>query len=158
MASQLTEDARSETIKRQIRREAKRLSLSKRWRPTYLQAVLLVGAMLALLLFGLRIYWSKPIKRPQINLNAANSMRLLTNLQFSLEQYATAHGDRYPDNLYDLLPDFLANTEQNRYVLRMLDYRLSQPEDYVLRIKENAPFSGKKLVATAEEIRLAEVE
>ncbi|MFC1532526.1 hypothetical protein ACFL7M_04045 [Thermodesulfobacteriota bacterium] len=110
------------------------------------------------LLFGLRIYWSKPIKRPQTNLNADNQIRLLTNLQFSLERYATAHGDRYPENLYDLLPDFLAETEQNRYVLSMLDYELDQPEGYMLKIKKNAPFSGKKLVATAEEIRFAEVE
>jgi hypothetical protein len=72
-----------------------------------------------------------------------------------LARYSAVHKDSYPDSLFDLLPDFLADIGQNRKVLRNLVYRLDAQEGYVLRIKENAPFSGKELVATTKDIRVA---
>jgi len=148
-------DVKSEATRRKQAEEAQQLGLKKRYRPGYLHILLAVGAMLALLFVGLRFYWGLPVQRPQIVLDATSPMRLLTKLQFALSQCATAHQDRYPDSFYDLLPDFLADTAQNRRVLRNLLYRLDARQGYVLSINKNAPFPGKELVATAEDIRFA---
>ncbi len=148
-------DVNGETIRRKQAEESQRLGVKKRWRPAYLQVLVAVGALLALLLIGLRFYWSQPVQRPQVFLDTASPMRLLTKLQFSLAHYGAAHKDRYPESLFDLLPDFLADTGQNRKVLRNLFYRLDAREGYVLRIKDSAPFPGKELVLTAEHIKVA---
>jgi len=158
MSTTFLEDVKADVKNRQLRRETRGLDPSKRWRPTYLQVVLTIGIVLAVLLFGLRIHWREPVHRPEIILDPTIQMNLLTKLQFSLERYATAYGDRYPDDLYDLLPDYLAETEQNRYILSMLYYEIDQHEGYIVSVKEDAPFPGEKLMATAEDIRLAEDE
>ena len=157
MSTFLLEDVKAYTRNRQLRREAQG-KLSKGWRPNYLQVMLTMGVVLAVLLFGLRIYWSKSIPHSGIVLDPTSQMKLLTKLQFALERYATEHGDRYPDDLYDLLPDYLVGTEQNRHILSMLYYKMDQQEGYVVSVKKDAPFPGEKLVATAKDIRLAEIE
>lgn len=145
-------DVKNETTRRREEEKAQRLGLEKRWRPSYLQALFTVGAVLALLLVGLRVYWDQPVRRPLVVLDTNRPMRLLTQLQLAIAHYSAAHKDRYPDTLYDLFPDFLADTGQNRKVLRNFYYGLDVGNGYVLRIKENAPFPGKELVATANDI------
>jgi hypothetical protein len=146
------QDVKDEADRRKQAEEAQHLGLERKRRPTYLQVVVAAGGLLALVLLGLNFHLGQPVQTPQIILNPNNSMGLLTRLQFVLELYAAAHHDRYPGRLYDLLPDFLADNEQNRKVLGNLVYKLDARNGYLLRIKESAPFSGKELVATAEDI------
>ncbi len=148
-------DVKDETTRRREEEKAQRLGLEKRWRPSYLQALLAVVAVLALLLVGLRIYWDQPVYRPRVVLDTDRPMRLLKQLQLAIAQYSAAHKDRYPESLYDLLPDFLADNEQNRKMLRNFYYGLDSGNGYVLRVKENAPFPGKELVATANDITVS---
>ncbi len=148
-------DVKNETTKRREQEKAQRLGLKKRWRPSYLQALLTVGGVLALVLVGLRIHWDQPVHRPRVVLDTNHPMRLLSQLQLAIARYSAAHKDRYPDSLYDLLPDFLADTGQNRRVLRNSYYGLDVRDGYVLRIRSNAPFPGKELVATANDITVS---
>jgi hypothetical protein len=148
-------DVKNESTKLREQEKTKRLGLEKRWRPSYLQALLTVGGVLALLLVGLQIHWNQPVHRPRVVLDTNHPMRLLSQLQLAIAQYSAAHKDRYPDSLYDLLPDFLADTGQNRKVLRNSSYGLDERNGYVLRIKSNAPFPGKELVATANDITVS---
>jgi hypothetical protein len=150
------QDVKSEATRRKQAEEAQQLGLKKRYRPGYLHVLLAMGATLALLFVGLRFLWDQPVQRPQVVLDSSSPMVVLTKLQFALAQYATAHQDRYPDSLYDLLPDFLADTVQNRSLLRNFVYGLDARRGYVLRINKFAPFPGKELVVTAEDIRVAE--
>jgi hypothetical protein len=85
-------------------------------------------------------------------------MMMLAKVQVALEHYALVHRGRYPISLFLLVPDYLADTGQNRRVLRYLVYRLDPGEGFVLRIKEDAPLTGKELVATANGIRLSGIE
>ncbi len=149
------QDVENGAIRRKPADKVQRLGLKKGWRPTYLQVLFSVGAILALLFGGLWFYWNQPVQRPQVVLSSASPRQLLTRLQYALAWYGAVHKDSYPDSLLDLLPDFLADTGQNRKVLRNLVYRLDAREGYVLRIKENAPFSGKELVATTKDVRIA---
>ena len=149
-------EVKSETARLKQAKQARRLGLEKGWRPSYLQVLLMVGGVLATLFVGLSFYWGQPVQRPQVVLDPAKPMSLLTELQYALARYGAAHQDHYPDSLYDLLPDFLADTEQNRKVLSNLIYGLDRREGYVLRMKENAPFPGKELVTTTKSIRAVE--
>ena len=146
------QDVKNEASRRKQAEEAQHLGLDKKRRPTYLQFVVAVGGLLALLFVGLQFYLGQPVQRPQITLNSASPMVLLSRLRLALQQYGAAHNDRYPESLYDLLPDYLADDEQNRKVLRNLVYRLDARSGYLLRLKQGAPFPGKELVATAEDI------
>ena len=148
------QDVKSETTRLKQAKQSQRLGLDKGWRPTYLQVLFMVGGVLASLFVGLYFYWGQPVQRPQVVLDSSRPMGLLTELQYALTRYGAAHQDRYPDSLYDLLPDFLTDTERNRKVLHNMVYGLDAREGYVLRIKENAPFPGKELEATTKGIRV----
>ena len=151
-------DVKVEAARRKLKQEARQLGLDKRWRPTYIQVVLTVGAVLAVFIVGLGFYWSQPEQPRQLILNPDDPMSVLGELQIALDHYALAHRGRYPISLFLLVPDYLADTGQNRRVLRYLVYRLDVSEGFVLRIKENAPLTGKELVATANGIRLSGIE
>ena len=146
-------DVTAEEAKRKLAGEARRLGLDKKWRPNYIQVVLMIGALLAMALIGLRIYWSHPVPHRKAILNPANPMRLFANLQTALEHYAITNGGSYPDKLFELLPKYIDNVAKNRRVLRQLHYELDLREGYVLKIKDKAPLPGKELVVTAKGVR-----
>jgi hypothetical protein len=151
-------DVRVEAARRKLAEEAERLGLERKWRPTYSQILLSAAAVLIFLLFGLQLYWNRPVPRRQAILDPSSPIGLLTTLRFSLEHSAAVNNGRYPKSLYDLLPQFLTDTPENRRILRQFDYRLDERQGYLLQIKESAPFSGKELVATAAGIRLRSEE
>lgn len=153
MVALSVEDVKAEEAERKLAEEARRLGLAKKWRPTYIQAVLTIGALLALLLIGLRFYWSSPVPHRKVILNPASPMRLFATLQTALEYYAITNGGRYPDNLNELLPKYIDDISQNRKVLRQLKYELDLREGYVLKMRDKAPFPGKDLVVTAKGVR-----
>ncbi len=147
------DDVEAEESNRALEKEARRLGLEKKWRPTYIQVVLTIGAVLLLMILGLHLHWSQTERQPLILLNPAKPLDVLASLQLALARYAVTHYEQYPDNLFELLPDILPDKGQNRRVLRFLDYRLDAREGYRLRIKPGSPMSGQNLVATVNGIR-----
>jgi hypothetical protein len=146
-------DVKDEAIRRRLHKEARRLGLERKWRPTYVQAVLALGALLVLMLVGLRLYWNEPVPQREILLEPSGPMSVLGNVQAALEHYALVHDGRYPDSLYALVPQYLDGAARNRRALRHLSYTLDEREGYVLRIEPDAPFPGSELVATPRGIR-----
>jgi hypothetical protein len=128
-------DVKGETDPRRPARPPRRFSISRLWPPSYLQAVLLSGALAVLVLLGLQLFWGQSLPRRQIVLHPGRPVQVLTDLQFALEQYAAAHGDRYPETLFQLIPLYLADVSETRGSLRALDYRLDQSTGYRLRFK-----------------------
>jgi hypothetical protein len=147
------EDVETEESNRKLSAEARRLGLAKKWRPTYIQVVVTIWVVLLIMLLGLHLHWSQIERQPLMLLNPAKPIEVLASLQLALLRYAVTHGERYPDNLYDLLPDILPDKGRNRGVLRSVYYRLDDSEGYRLQIKAGAPMSGQNLVATANGIR-----
>lgn len=146
------EHVKSETTIREQAEADELVGLEEHWRPTYIQTVVTIGAVLVLVLAGLWIYWSQTEPRPRITLDSTDPVELLAGLQAALVQYGVAHGNSYPGSLYDLLPSFLADTWENRRVLRYLEYDLDKRQGYRLRIKPDSPIPRGNLVATAKDI------
>ena len=152
------QDVKSETTLKEQEEEDRLVGLQEGWRPTYIQSVLAVAAVIILILLALRFYWSQTEHRPQIVLDISSQVELIAGLQEVLEHYSLAHGDRYPDNLYELIPVYLPDLGGNRGALRHIDYNLDESRGYLLRIKSDSPLSGKNLVATPQNIYPLEEE
>ena len=146
------EDVRSETTMKERADEDRRVGLQEKWRPSYIQSVLAVGAVVVLVLIALRFYWSQTELRPQIILDVTAPVELLAGLQEALALYSVEHGNRYPDSLYELIPGYLPDVGENSAALRYLDYNLDEHEGYRLRMKPGSPLSGENLIATALDI------
>jgi CRP-like cAMP-binding protein len=123
-------------------------------RSRYLRAFLPIAAALLLMLLGVQFFIveGKPPPRPPITLEDSNPTELLTSLQTALEEYAAEHNESYPVLLYDLLPEFLADTVENRAVLENLLYSIDERDGYRVRIRRGGPMGGEELVATSEDI------
>ncbi len=134
--------------------------VSESWLSPYLRVVLPIAAVLLVGLVSLRFFVIKetPTASPPISLEANNATEILVSLQTALEKYAAVHQDRYPQCLDDLFPKFLADTLQNRKLMRYILYDLDQQSGYRLRLAKGSPISGKNLVATSEDIYLPEGE
>jgi len=145
-------DVKSETTMREQEEEDQRVGLHKKWRPTYIESVLIIGLVLVLGLVGLRFYWDRTELKPAITLDVTDPVELLAEVQTILAHYSVANGNRYPDSLHELLPSYLNDAAENRRVLRYLDYNLNVREGYLLRIKPESPISGENLIATAQDI------
>ena len=126
----------------------------KRFLSKYTQALLSIAALLVLVLLSVRLFAlePEPVSRHQITLDQSDPIELLMDIQEALEQYATAHKERYPEKLALLLPHYLVATKDTHRLLPMLDYRLDDEEGYRLRIKSSATIPDGGLVATAEDI------
>ncbi|MEE9527224.1 MAG: hypothetical protein V3W07_06115 [Syntrophobacteria bacterium] len=145
-------DVKSETTMREQEEEDQRVGLHKKWRPTYIESVLIIGLVLVLGLVGLRFYWDRTELKSAITLDVTDPVELLAEVQTILAHYSVANGNRYPDSLHELLPSYLNDAAENRRVLRYLDYNLNVREGYLLRIKPESPISGENLIATAQDI------
>jgi len=145
-------DVKSETTMREQEEEDQRVGLHKKWRPTYIESVLIIGLVLVLGLVGLRFYWDQTELKSAITLDVTDPVELLAEVQTILAHYSVANGNRYPDSLHELLPSYLNDAAENRRVLRYLDYNLNVREGYLLRIKPESPISGENLIATAQDI------
>jgi hypothetical protein len=143
------EDVKSETSLKEEEEEDRRVGVKHRKRFTYIQSVLVVGAVLILILTALRLHWSQTEFRPQTVLQTTASVELLAVLQQALAHYAAEHGNRYPDGIYDLIPNYLPNVAENRRILDYISYSLDESEGYRLQIKPGSPLSDETLVATA---------
>jgi hypothetical protein len=152
------EDVKSETTLREQEEEDRRVGLQKKWRFTYINAVLAVGLVGILVLLALRLHWSKNETRPQIILDISAPVELLAALQGALVQYSVDHGNSYPDSLYELIPVYLPDLGDNRTVIRHLEYNLDEKKGYLLRIKVDSPLSGEDLLATELDIHPVERE
>lgn len=152
------EEVKSETTRREQDEEDARVGLQKKWRPTYIQLVLTIGALLLLALVGLQLHWSQTEVKPEIILDPTQPVELLAGVQAALDDYFLAQGNRYPDSLYDLFPSFLSEKGENRRALRHLLYNPAKREGYLLRIKPGSLISGEELVATSQGIRPLEEE
>ncbi|UCG11566.1 MAG: hypothetical protein JSU72_13650 [Deltaproteobacteria bacterium] len=150
------EQVKNETTERQLSHEARRLGLGGKWRPAYLQIVITMGTVLAVLLISFYLLGAQPEPPPEIVLDPANPVELLASLQAALELYAAAHEGQYPKNLYDLIGNSLADTPLNRRALRDLSYKRDQSEGYRLQVKSSASVSGEGLVATADDMHPSE--
>ena len=146
------QEVKGETSRRERDEEHARVGLRRAWRPSYIQSVVAIGIVLVLVLVGLQRHWSQTEPRPRIILDSTQPVELLAGVQAALENYFLAQGNRYPDSLYDLFPEFLSDEEENRRALRYLLYDRSATEGYLLRIKPSV-ISGEKLIATALGIR-----
>lgn len=146
-------EVKSETARLEQAEEDARVGLQKKWRPTYIQLVLTIGALLLLALLGLQLYWSQTEAKPKIILDPTQPVELLAGVQAALEDYFLAQGNRYPDSLYDLFPSFLPERGENRRAVRHLLYNPAKREGYLLRIKPGSLLSGEELVATTQGIR-----
>jgi hypothetical protein len=140
--------------KRQRRpRLPRRFSPSRLWPPSYLQALLVSGALAVLLLLGLQLFWGQSLPRRRIILRPEGPAAILFDLQFALEQYAAAHGAQYPESLFQLFPLYLTDVSATRRSLRAVAYRLDASTGYSLRLKgETGPMEG--LVVTKDGVRL----
>lgn len=145
-------DVKSETTMREQEEEDQHVGLHKKWRPTYIESVLIIGLVLVLGLVGLRFYWDRTELKSAITLDVTDPVELLAEVQTILAHYSVANGNRYPDSLHELLPSYLNDAAENRRVLRYLDYNLNVREGYLLRIKPESPISGENLIATAQDI------
>ena len=145
-------DVKSETTMREQEEEDLRVGLHKKWRPTYIESVLMIGLLLVLVLVGLRFYWDRTELRPAITLDVNNPVELLAEFQAILARYSVANGNRYPDSLHELLPRYLNDAAENIRVLRYLEYNLNERQGYLLRFKPGSPISGENLIATAQDI------
>ena len=152
------EEVKSETSRREQAEEDARVGLQKKWRPTYIQLVLTIGALLLLAFVGLQLHLSQRETKPKIILDPTQPVELLAGVQAALDDYFLAQGNRYPDSLYDLFPGFLLEGGENRKALRYLLYNPAKSEGYLLRIKPGSPISGEELVATTQGIRPIEKE
>jgi len=152
------EDVKSETTLREQEEEDRRLGLQKKWRPTYINAILAVGLAGILTLLALRFYWSQTETMPQVSLDTSDPVELLAALQKTLAHYSVDHGHNYPDSLYELIPAYLPDLGGNRAVLRHLEYNLDEQKGYFLRIKPDSPISGENLLATELDIYPVERE
>jgi hypothetical protein len=151
------QEGRTEHKERELKEEARRAGLERKWKPTYLQVVLTVGAVLLATMLGLRFYWSRAeVPPPQIHLNPSEPLELLADLQLALGDYAAEHEDSYPATLSALIPEQLADTVENRKVLEVLTYELGKDSGYRLQVKKGAQMSGQGLVATSEGIEPTE--
>jgi hypothetical protein len=132
----------------------------KRFVSKYTQALLSIAALLVLVLLGVRLFAlePEPVSRQQITLDQSDPTELLMDIQEALEQYATAHKERYPERLTLLLPHYLVATEETHRLLPMLDYRLDDEEGYRIRIKASATILDGGFVATAEDIYMPREE
>ena len=79
-------------------------------------------------------------------------VELLAALQERLAHYAAAHGNSYPDSLYDLVPAYLPDLGKNRTALQYVEYNLDEKKGYLMRIKAGSPLAGENLVATELDI------
>ena len=152
------EEVKSETTRREQDEEDARVGLQKKWRPTYIQWTLSIGALLLLALVGLQLHWSETEVKPKIILDPNQPVELLAGVQAALEDYFLVQGNQYPDSLYDLFPSFLSEEGENRRALRHLNYSPAEREGYLLRIKPGSLTSGEELVATTLGIRPVEEE
>jgi len=132
----------------------RRVSLSRLWPPSYLQTLLISGALAVLVLLGLQLFWSQSLPRRQIILRPERPAQVFADLQFALEQYAAAHGDKYPETLFRLIPLYLADVSETRRSLRAVDYRLDQGTGYRLRFKGQTNPLTEDLVATRDGVHL----
>jgi hypothetical protein len=126
----------------------------KRFLSKYTQALLSIAALLVLVLLSVRLFATEPepVSRQQITLDQSDPTELLMDIQEAMEQYATAHKERYPERLALLLPHYLVATKETHRLLPMLDYGLDDEEGYRIRIKASATIPDGGLVATAEDI------
>jgi CRP-like cAMP-binding protein len=126
----------------------------KRLLSKYTQALLSIAALLVLVLLSVRLFAlePEPVSRQQITLDQSDPTELLMDIQEAMEQYATAHKERYPERLALLLPHYLVATKETHRLLPMLDYGLDDEEGYRIRIKASATIPDGGLVATAEDI------
>jgi hypothetical protein len=147
------QEVKGETSRREQDEEDVRVGLQKAWRPTYIQAVVALGLVLVLVLVGLQLHWSQTEPRPRIILDLTQPVELLAGVQAALEEYYLAKGNRYPENLYDLVPEFLSDEGRNLRALSYLLYNRAVSEGYFLRIKPDSALSGEELIATALGIR-----
>jgi hypothetical protein len=148
------QEGKTEAKERDLREEARRAGLERKWRPSYVQTLLTVGGVLVIVMLGLRFYWGQdPSPPPQIHLSPGEPLELLANVQLALERYAVAHEEHYPSTLHDLFPDFLADTPENRRLLGTVAYELDKSSGYWSRVKADGSGSGQGLVATEEGIQ-----
>jgi len=147
------EDVKSETSMKEEVEEDRRVGAQDKKRFTYIQWLFVAGAVLMLILMALRFHWSQIEFRPQIVLDIAAPVELLADLQQALAHYSAEHGNRYPDGIFELIPDYLPDVAKNREVLRSINYSLDQNEGYRLQIKSGSPLPGETLVATALSIQ-----
>jgi hypothetical protein len=146
------EDVKSETTIRAQEEEDRLVGLQKKWRPTYINAVLAVALAGVIVLLALRLYWSQTETSPQIFLDISAPIELLSSLQQALAHYSVDHGNSYPDSLYELLPVYLPDLQGNRTVLQHLEYNLDEEKGYLLRIRPDSPLLGENLLATELDI------
>jgi len=151
-------DRRTDTGEYQRYLESQLYDPVKPERSRYLRAFVPMAAAVLLMLLGVQflVLEGKPLPRPPVTLKASNPTELLTNVQTALEEYAAAHNESYPENLYDLLPEFLADTAENRNVLNYLVYKLVERDGYRVRIERGGPIAGDELVATSGDIYVQE--
>ena len=146
------DDVESETASRKEEEEDRRVGVQKKWRPTYIHFVLAIGLAGILILLTLRWYWSQSEARPEAVLDMKGPVELLAALQETLADYAAAHGNSYPDSLYDLVPTYLPDLGKNRTALQYIEYNLDEKNGYLMRIKAGSPLAGENLVATKLDI------
>ena len=146
------EDVESETTLRKQQEEDRLVGLQKKWRPTYIHLVLVVGLIGILILLTLRLYWSQSEARPRVVLDMKGPVELLAGLQETLAHYAAEHGNSYPDSLYELVPTYLPDLGKNRAALQYVEYSLDEKNGYLMRMKAGSPLAGENLVATMLDI------
>lgn len=143
------EDVKAETSMKKEAEEERRVGLKEKKRFTYVQWVCMVVAVSIVILTALRFHWSETEFRPQTVLDVTEPVELLAALQQALAHYSAQHGNRYPDEVYDLIPDYLEDVAENRGALRHISYSLDENAGYRLQIKSGSSLSGETLVATA---------
>lgn len=148
------QDSRAHPSEFQKALEASQRGFDTSWLSTYLLVFLPITAILMLGIVGFRLFGIKdtPTARPPIVIDASDSLEVFMSLQTALEKYSISHQDSYPERLHDLIPAHLADSVDNRRLLRNLVYNLDDREGYRIRIKKGGSIPEKDLVATANDI------
>ena len=110
----------------------------KRWGPFHYFVT--VSLALILVMWGVIIFGGQPSPGRTINF-AKKGRVLLFMVDGALKRYAFYEGDRYPQNLSDLIPKYLSIKKNERFPLQELSYQKDPTAGYRLSIAN--PESGE---------------
>jgi hypothetical protein len=97
-------------------------------------------SMLILLMWGFILFGGQGFPESQSNINLAGNTRvLLFMVDGGIKAYAHANGNKYPQKLLDLVPDYLSiGSEQLRH-LTLLSYEIDPEKGYRLFLADPNP-------------------
>jgi hypothetical protein len=106
-----------------------------------------------LVMWGVILFGGKPAPKRTAGF-AKNDRVLLFMVHGALKRYAHYREDRYPEKLVDLIPDYLAIGESEKFHLKKLNYRRDPEVGFRLSLAKHKKGS-LKVILTSQGIETA---